>query len=355
MTAWLPSLRGRPLPSSPLLGPVPESAAGARLLPVTVTALRLSTDDMVARALRLHGPGHARPRAWWCRRTSPSGPHALRFAAGLVARERFLPGLVESAGGWRARVDAGATTRRMRGAGGPRRRCPAAGRALSAGGGRAPAGGRRGGPRRVPRVVVDHLVRGRSAAPCGRPRRRAPTTRGCRALLLPDGGGVAATPADWPRWPRRSANGSGRWPLAAAAPFRLCFRLEEPRATGKPRVARPLPAPGARATRACSSPPSRPGPGRAARLLRSRPRCASTCCCRSARRPRPVPAHRDEPAQAPRPAGLDLDTRGAHEFLTQGAAALEQAGFGVLLPSWWTRGGHAAPPDASAASRARRA
>ena len=39
------------------------------------------------------------------------------------------------------------------------------------------------------------------------------------------------------------------------------------------------------------------------------------------------------------PAGLDLDARGAHEFLTQGASALEQAGFGVLLPSWWTRGG----------------
>jgi SNF2 family DNA or RNA helicase len=39
------------------------------------------------------------------------------------------------------------------------------------------------------------------------------------------------------------------------------------------------------------------------------------------------------------PEGLDLDTRGAHEFLTQGAPALEQAGFGVLLPKWWTRGG----------------
>ena len=43
--------------------------------------------------------------------------------------------------------------------------------------------------------------------------------------------------------------------------------------------------------------------------------------------------------RAPAPEGLDLDTRGAHGFLTQGAPALEQAGFGVLLPSWWTRGG----------------
>ncbi|MET0556776.1 MAG: DEAD/DEAH box helicase, partial [Vicinamibacteria bacterium] len=43
--------------------------------------------------------------------------------------------------------------------------------------------------------------------------------------------------------------------------------------------------------------------------------------------------------RAAAPAGLDLDSRGAHEFLTLGASALEQAGFGVLLPAWWTRGG----------------
>ena len=39
------------------------------------------------------------------------------------------------------------------------------------------------------------------------------------------------------------------------------------------------------------------------------------------------------------PAGYELDVSGAHEFLTQRAWALEQAGFGVLLPAWWTRKG----------------
>jgi hypothetical protein len=37
-----------------------------------------------------------------------------------------------------------------------------------------------------------------------------------------------------------------------------------------------------------------------------------------------------------RPVGLDLDTAGAHDFLTH-AASLEQSGFGVLLPAWWRR------------------
>jgi SNF2 family DNA or RNA helicase len=39
------------------------------------------------------------------------------------------------------------------------------------------------------------------------------------------------------------------------------------------------------------------------------------------------------------PKGYELDSRGAYEFLTQRAWALEQAGFGVLLPAWWTRKG----------------
>ncbi|RKT52939.1 DEAD/DEAH box helicase [Saccharothrix australiensis] len=35
-----------------------------------------------------------------------------------------------------------------------------------------------------------------------------------------------------------------------------------------------------------------------------------------------------------KPTGLELDTDGAHEFLTH-ASLLAQAGFGVLLPAWW--------------------
>src|SRR4029450_3403630 len=38
-----------------------------------------------------------------------------------------------------------------------------------------------------------------------------------------------------------------------------------------------------------------------------------------------------------RPATVDLDATQAYEFLTDGAQLLAAAGFGVLLPSWWTR------------------
>ena len=39
----------------------------------------------------------------------------------------------------------------------------------------------------------------------------------------------------------------------------------------------------------------------------------------------------------PRPCGLDLDAEGAHAFLSAWATALDQAGFGVQVPSWWRK------------------
>jgi SNF2 family DNA or RNA helicase len=39
----------------------------------------------------------------------------------------------------------------------------------------------------------------------------------------------------------------------------------------------------------------------------------------------------------PRPCALDLDADGAFRFLSAAAPALDEAGFGVLLPSWWNR------------------
>lgn len=38
-----------------------------------------------------------------------------------------------------------------------------------------------------------------------------------------------------------------------------------------------------------------------------------------------------------RPSGVDLDAEGAYHFLSTAAPLLDDAGFGVLLPSWWDR------------------
>ena len=41
----------------------------------------------------------------------------------------------------------------------------------------------------------------------------------------------------------------------------------------------------------------------------------------------------------PKPAGYEVDVRGAYRFLTETAVTLELAGFTVMLPAWWTRKG----------------
>jgi non-specific serine/threonine protein kinase len=38
-----------------------------------------------------------------------------------------------------------------------------------------------------------------------------------------------------------------------------------------------------------------------------------------------------------KPSTMDIDATGAHDFLREGAPVLATAGFGVLLPSWWSR------------------
>jgi len=46
----------------------------------------------------------------------------------------------------------------------------------------------------------------------------------------------------------------------------------------------------------------------------------------------------EESLKQPNPSGLELDTEQAHAFLREYAPLLRQAGFGVQLPAWWTRG-----------------
>ncbi len=45
----------------------------------------------------------------------------------------------------------------------------------------------------------------------------------------------------------------------------------------------------------------------------------------------------DEALREATPTRLELDADGAHRFLQQGASRLAAAGFGVLLPGWWSR------------------
>ncbi len=203
--------------------------------------------------------------------------------------------------------------------------------------------------------AVDHLVREAPTAPADEsPRRgRAPSPKKrfdsvhdqwLQALTTPTGvmdgdpGELAQLKVEVEKW---------RHPLAvsSAAPFRLCFRLEEP----GPLEASPaapdeetwfvryllqavddqsllLPVPDAWEGKGPAGAWLGRGKGTAREYL-------LVSLAQSAR----ISPGIESSLQTALPSGHNLDTPGAQTFLTREALLLEQAGFGVMLPAWWTR------------------
>lgn len=388
--AWLPTLGGRPLFSLGLeFGPgdelpAPPPKAEVTLAPWPVTARLLSPAETVGllRAARgkrtlVHGVIVGADLAYWS--------EVLRLAGSLVARQRFLPGLASRNGKWSAvwnPVFIGSDAERLVRLA---ERMPPCARALT---GPPPASP----PSAIPvpllrsflAMCVDHLVRSAAvgdrlasadrSVSAGRPiparrpvaaRRSDPASvheAWLYALRSPEatvrGTADELTQLEW-----RVKEWHGPLALTENSPYRLCLRLEEPGATGtaglpesdeacEPGACREEPTWYVRYLLQASDDPSllvplveawspvdagkvRKSPlgfqylnwnpneylfawlGQAAGLC---PEVAASL-------------------EAGVPAGYALDTRGAYEFLTERAAALEESGFGVMLPAWWTRRG----------------
>ena len=263
---------------------------------------------------------------------------ALRFAAGLVMRGQYLPTLETGAGAAEARwtpVFSGAETSRLIEL--AKAMPPAARSLVEARDADPPQTAAEAVLRGFCGFLVDALVRSKA-----RPLRpdRIESVHDCwfEALTaegggLPDDGAeVKALAAEVRQWQRSIQ-------LSARAPFRLCFRLEEPpRPDGPWQVAYLLR--GAKDPSLLLPAEQAWDPKRSARtalkqsaatmreyLLVSLGQAAGIC-------PR-IEASLKERT----PTGYRTDAGGAHEFLRERAPALEQSGFGVMLPAWWTRTG----------------
>ena len=241
---WLPTVGSAPCASHPLVAPPVEPASEARLLPWRVTALPLSANEAadllcacVGRTTLGAGVRMGASLAFWVA--------ALRFAGALVAREQFVPDAAQTAEGVRARWKAVYP----RGEKDPftllARSMPSVCRALS------------DGIATPPDVPAAHLLTEFLDAACDALVRKAfSASEDDNRDVLPARGGKATARAAEPTFAslhaqwlhalrREDARMSGdaqelaafvtqvrQWqrPLAltTAAPFRLCFRLEEP-------------------------------------------------------------------------------------------------------------------------------
>jgi SNF2 family DNA or RNA helicase len=352
--AWLPATASGPMASSPLIdanSPRGQVTLGA----FAVTGLQLKRarwldllGAVLGRDTLIPGVVIGSTLTWWAA--------ALRFAAALVARQQVVPGLHHHLNIWRAcwqPVLAGADVVR---AAALARAMPPACRALNYPGTVVPPD--------VPAPValntfletsVDTLVR--SAA------RTDPVT----TLVLKVR--RSTLPSLHDQWthalgsvnPRLTASEEAlqrlaaqirdwRRPLATtAAPYRLCFRLEEP-----PQIEGEAPPPPGADTRpwqlryliqaaddlSLQIPLADLWSGRGPTALLRRggvaPReFALAALGQAAALDEDIAASLSQPA----PAGVELDLEAAYRFLSERAARLEAEGFGVFLPSWWTRQG----------------
>jgi superfamily II DNA or RNA helicase len=434
----LPTRQGRALASSPLIDEPPPDEDSIAIAPWRVTGCRLPASALIELLMAasrsgpvlVPGVGIGADLAYWT--------HALRFAAALIARERFIPALSDSPEGFVARwepVVAGEDVDRLRELAAS---MPDACRALARDVSSAPSRSSNTILLSFVWGIVDHLARdaesphaAKRPAADRRPAHPAAAvssvhdrwvqalrSRNRRVEGTPEE--LSALAAQILEWRRRLAS-------VDASPFILCFRLAEP----EPPQGRELPTPTSEASDTAAdaltdthAPASRrlssrlkkprklgrasadtrePAPEswtvqyllqyvedpsllvpaadvwRATRKLSALTRAAGRgptasdqsppargSRLRAATRPKGTSGqHAPAPAwSAPRtyllqalgraaaicprieaslssrePSGYALDTAAAHEFLSERAWALRDAGFTVMLPAWWTAKG----------------
>ena len=357
VAAWLPTRGDSPIPSSSLIAEPPKLRAKAKLAAWAVSVYRLSDEEAVellcasmgSRTLAA-GVIVGSDLAYWV--------EALRFAGSMVARQQYLPSLKADTDELCATWDpifVGADAERLAGLA---RRMPAAARALSEPDAAAPP--ERPSEEALTQFVAtltDHLVRTAAtdtSPAAARRRRNKPSFDSVHdswlhalmsrdGYVLGDASDLSQLVAQVHEWRRPIA-------VSASSPFRLCFRLEEPGdSTGTDRtddktsndawyvryLLQPhddpsLLIPVEEAWKARSRKKSalrRNGSNVREFLLSSLGQASGICPSITAS------------LENARPAGYSLDAARAHQFLTEEAITLEQAGYGVMLPAWWTRKG----------------
>ncbi|MDD2710054.1 MAG: DEAD/DEAH box helicase [Verrucomicrobiae bacterium] len=348
--AWLPSAGGLPVPSSRLLGGMPESGVPAELENWRLRGLWLAPGvvmEWLGRCMdrKTLGPGMVLGDdiVFWTQ--------ALRFASSLTAREQFIPSLArvddELVARWDAvwpGPDAGRLQELLK-------VMPHACRCLRCNGG-APVSSRMALEDFL-RVQVDHMVRSSfSPAIAALNRRRRKEVfesiheHWLHALRSPEGV-LRDAEGDLEQLERQVREWRRPLTVATASSFRLCFRLEEPLVTGEGECAEAQGPWVVRYLLQAADDPSliidvkdawHPTAARAM-LLRRHDFNVREYLLSALGQAAGICPRIEESLKKAGPAGYELDDAGAYEFLTQKAWGLEQAGFGVMLPSWWTRKG----------------
>ncbi|WP_394796671.1 DEAD/DEAH box helicase [Armatimonas sp.] len=331
--AFLPTVKGQPLPSSPLLSETPEGVP--TLMPWQVTALPLDEAELVGvltacqeKEVLEPGVRLGASLAYWAT--------VFRFATALTVHQQLITGVMEEEGEWFAQwrpVFTGEDARRFAALA---KAMPGACRALAQGN-ESPQKPASQVLERVLTRLCDTLVRP-STSP-KKPREFASlhhqwlhALQASNSQLTGEAKALTEFAATVRSWQRPLF-------LSLASPFRLCLRLEEPphdapettpwqvhyllQSTADPSLFVPAEA-------------AWSGKGTLSSLLSVpgfRPKEFLLTALGEASRVCPEVG---QSLKTPATTGFALSLSGVHGFLTERAALLEQTGFVVQLPGWWT-------------------
>lgn len=372
LTAWLPTNGGVPAASSPLIAPPQPPESDLQLQPWHVSGLPLTWEQAVLLLCACIGQDTLAPGIvigntllFWAK--------ATRFAGALTARQQFLPDIERTLKGYRAAWRPVFSTSASETLGQMARGMPSACRALSCDAQTPPSVSSSRLLSDFLARMCDTLVRAGTNATDTSPAvistpskaRKPKETRfdslhdqWLYALRSPDGkmtGDVDALSA----FARQVQEWRRPLSIAYAAPFRLCFRLEEPvledefegsanaswyvryflQSVEDPSLLVPAEQAWFQKSQALSL-WKRVGFEPREFLLAALGQAAKIC------------PEVELSLKSSAPSGYELDTAGAQDFLLEKAWLLEQSDFVVHLPAWWTRKGSKQKMTARAIVRA---
>jgi len=357
VVAWLPTKGDVPIPSSTLIAEPSGSRAKVELVPWSINAYPLSNEDSlellclcVGKQTLAAGVVVGADLAYWA--------GALRLAGSLVARQQFLPGLEVNGSQYLAQwqpVFTGDDVKRLAKLA---KQMPPIARAIT--------DSKAGVPPEKPAELIlkqfitqaiDYLVRtgyATDAVSGKKVVRKRPlfesvhdawlyALRSGNGIIDYDEAEVARLAQQIQQWRRPIA-------ISTASPIRLCFRLEEPEETEEKPKKRAKTATETWHVRFLLQPHNDQSllipvedvwetKGRKASVLKRLGGNVQECLLSSLGQAAGICPNIAASLKTAQPAGYNLDTVNAHQFLTEKAISLEQAGFGVMLPAWWTRKG----------------
>jgi len=367
--AWIPTVNKFPIPSSSIIYDIPGPNGDTYLAPWIVSTLQLPMGHVIdllcqcaGKDMLAHGIFSGDDLKFWVK--------AIRFTGSLVVRQRFLPGIVREGGEYRARWEPVLTGEDPAHMAKLADSMPSVCRALAGKGEDAPDSPATDLLAIFINEVLDYIVRFQDHSPSTFRRKQRTRFDSIHDrwlyALRSSYDEMDGDPLDMDRLMGQIRDWRRPIYISSSSPFRLCFKLEEPEkacedASGEISKSDMDPEDSPDRSAEWDDPekwklrfllqaiddqsllvPVRDGwSGSKDRLaifnkngFNVREYLLASLGQASGIYPLII-----EGLKTPEPEGCGLDTEEAFEFLTEKAVLLARAGFGILLPAWWTRKG----------------